>query len=259
MVLGASAPASATENLDPATSWCAEVAENTFEQSNFHGADSYDFVCTPEKIQVEIFENGIPTGEVITDEIDSATYPAPRETQTSARGMAAASCPTQPVRKIVSEIEALISYCVQYGRKNAQTQVVEWVRSYLAQWTVYLSHTRIENRLRTTSTVVGNGQGSLWGEISLQKQNGIAPPTVLTAQDIWSDVGNPAYPFYFYPSNYGAFPDGTYAERLTKLQVTDMTKNFSATVKDPGIYTPRYLCKASVNRCYWPNKTEAPV
>ncbi|WP_433673781.1 hypothetical protein [Microbacterium gorillae] len=218
----------------------------------------YTFACTPGTIYVEP-EGNAPV-EVATEDLPSGMQESPALTGTEAsatsRAAAAITCPAAPIRTIISGLQVNMNWCLTYGQRN-HAQNGSWTHRVGVEWKLFTGWPKNENYIRTTSGDIGVGQAQVWGRLTLQRQQGIIPPLDLISSEWQSSVGVTGYPLWIGGTTY--IQQGTYAERVDKVNVTDFTKNVSIEIQDPAIFSPRYYCNGKTKRCSYPNGQEAPV
>lgn len=242
----------AGEVTDAESSACSTMASLVLEEGGVAPETaSYDYVCTPGVVTVEVTA---PDGSVstLTEDADVVAEQLPASAIGAAR---ASTCSIfgAPTRTIVSELQVNVDACIGYGQNN-HPQNGSWLRTAKVEWTVYTGYNSIQNKLRLISTEAANGDVWLFGTLTLQKQNGIGIPGDLSSSVFDIRSGNPPVDAAYLP---GTTSWGSHAVRMDDLSVTDFDYQFSAQVSDPTLFTPRFHCDTNVKRCYYPNGEEA--
>lgn len=236
----------------PLGSTCTLMAATVLEDNDVDPAGaSYDYVCTPGVVAVEIAQ---PDGSTSTLSEDASDVVAELPPGSDAHErVATCNIFGAPTRTIVSELQVNIDACVGYGQNN-HPQNGSWLRTAKIEWTAYPAYPSVQNNLRLISTEAANGDVWLFGTLTLQKQNGIGVPIDISSSVFDIRSGEPPVPAAYL---YGSVQWGSHAIRLDDLSITDFDYQFSAQVSDPTLYTPRFHCDTNVNRCYYPNGEEA--
>ncbi|MFT4210612.1 MAG: hypothetical protein QM626_01965 [Microbacterium sp.] len=249
LVLGISPAAHAADEDESPTvqssdGTCATAASALLSQEQVTADEGYDFTCSAGSVVVSV-NNADGSTETYSGIVSSA---ATDDTMS----IAAESCnlESEPTRTIVSELQVNIDFCIIYGQ-NGDPVNGSWARSLSVEWTSYPGYPSVQNRLRTISAYASGV--ILWGTLTLQKQNGILPPSAISSSVVELRSG-------FAETDWlvgNVSSDGSHSVRYADLKVTDYDYSFDATVNVDGMTTPRFTCDSEQERCYYPDGQEA--
>ena len=246
LAVSVTAPASAAEpasvQLEPATTFCESAAQAVAEDAGVPASATYNFACVSEVVSLSASVNG--------RNVEATAGLSEVESSVDADGefttLAAPKCLLDPERRISSELQNEIDFCVVYGQGGA----APWVRHIVMYWDLYTGWNSAQNKIQSLPSA---GTPTVSGTLTSRKQNGIFPPTNIAVVG-WSNKGNQTKTGYL-----GGFTtSGSHSVRIDVMSVYDPQKAFRGDV-DTTIDSNRFTCDSSKKRCYFPGGKEAPV
>jgi len=246
LAVGVTAPASAAEpasvQLAPATTYCESAAQAVAEDAGIPASATYNFACVSEVVSLSASVNGRNVEATVElSEVESSVNVDGEFTTLSVP-----KCLKDPERRISSELQNEIDFCVIYGQGGAKP----WARHIVMYWDLYTGWNSAQNKVQS---LPGTGAPTVSGTLISRKQNGLLPPTNLAVVG-WSNKGNQTTTGYL-----GGFTtSGSHSVQIYVMSVYDPQKAFSVDI-NTRIDSHRFTCDSSKKRCYFPGGKEAPV
>lgn len=246
LAVGSTTPALAAEasfaTQLPASTYCADVAQVVAEDAGVPASATYDFACVSDVVSLAATVGGKKVASTV--ELSAV------ESSVSADGgfttLATPTCLRSPERRISSELQNEIDFCVIYGQGGA----TPWARHIVMYWDLYTGWNSAQNKIQS---IPGTGTPTISGTLTSRKQNGLLPPTNLAVVG-WSNKGNQTTSGYL-----GGFTSsGSHSVQIYVMSVYDPQKAFRVDV-NTRIDSHRFTCDSSKKRCYFPGGREAPV
>lgn len=154
--------------------------------------------------------------------------------------------------EVVSELQDDTWGCVTYGEYNTSTGAVIWQRHIEYEWTLYVGWNSAQNKLRT---IPSEGSPQMSGTFTSNKQNGWwAPPTSLSST-AFTNVGNTTTQGYVVGQLNS---DGQFSVSMGDVAIIDAQMAY-AQYFGGMIFSHRFTCETSTQRCHYPNGEEAPL